>query len=357
MRKFYFLFALILGINMLQAQDPDLYRSWDLRVIYYEQGYPIFIDEVEPEVHPYILFNEDNSFIGHSACSQFSGTAIFDADEPSIINFSNVDFPEVDCGNDVLNQIDFTLRQFINNDIFAFWGVGIDSETGNLGFGLQHGFADTMLFQTTLDSELFDTWYLQEIQVEMNPTIYVSEYNPAIAPTLTLNEDLTFEGMAACNSFSGNFNLDEDEDLFFNDFTSTDLNCETEDLNDFEMIYSHLFSGEEHFPMNISYYSATGELSLWFGSSTGIAYRFTKTPLLGTQDFTEVPLKIYPNPTSDFLMVENAKTNSSFQIFDMDGKLISQGKLGSQNKIDVSTLEKGNYILKMNSKNYRFIKK
>lgn len=359
MKKIYFLLILLLGISSLKSQDPDLYRSWNLRVIYYEIGPPIFMNDVEPEIHPYIVFDEDNSFTGHGACSMFSGMAGFTKENGfNFIHFNNVNFPETDCGGDVLNQIDHTLREFISNDYQASWGVGTDPETGNLGFILQHGFADSLLFETMLDSELFDTWYLQEIQIEMNPTLYIEEYNPVIAPTLTLRQDMSYEAMAACNLFLGSFSLNEEEDdLFFTDFISTAMDCETQDLNDFETIYSRLFSGEEHFPMWLWHNNQTGEPELWFGSSTGIAYRFTKTPLLGVQNFDETSVKIYPNPASDFLMIKNAKPDSGYKIFDLNGKLMRKGKLGWKNKIDVSTLEKGSYILQMENLTYKFIKK
>ena len=206
--------------------------------------------------------------------------------------------------------------------------------------------------------ELFDTWYLREIQMELTPTIYINEYEPSISPALVINDDLTFEGIAACNSFNGSFTFnDSDDDIYFTNYASTDLSCETDDLNDFEIIYAYLFSEEEHLPMWVWENPQTEELELWFGSSAGIAYRFTKTPLMANENVEITFNPIYPNPASDFIVIENAETNSEFQIFDFSGRLISQGKIDSQNKIDVSSLEKGNYILKMNGKNHRFIKK
>ncbi|MFA7688160.1 MAG: T9SS type A sorting domain-containing protein [Moheibacter sp.] len=356
MKKIYFLLVFGIGMGSLFAQNPDLYRSWDLREIFFELGYPIYIDEVEPEISPYIHFFEDNSFIGHSACSQFSGIAeTMVQDGYNFIQFSNVNFPNVDCGNEVMNQIESVFQYILYSPHYQFHGTHTNPETGNREFGIPMGF-DHLLFESTLDSKLFDTWYLQEIQIEISPGVIVSEFAPAIAPSLTLNEDLSYEGMSACNTFSGNFSLNE-EDLYFNTYHSTDMNCETQELNDFETLYAYLFSGEEHHPMWIYHNNQTGELELWFGSSTSIAYRFTKTAVLGTQDFTQTPAKIYPNPATDYLFVENIKVNSVFQIFDTEGKFIQKGKIDSNSSINVSHLEKGIYVVIINGQSIKFLKK
>jgi len=110
---------------------------------------------------------------------------------------------------------------------------------------------------------LFNAWYLKEIQIDANPTIFINEYGSAIMPTLTINQDLSYEGIAACNSFSGNFTFNgEGDDMYFTEFASTDLDCETDELNQFEIIYSYLFSGDEHFPVWLWQNTQTGELEL-----------------------------------------------------------------------------------------------
>lgn len=212
-------------------------------------------------------------------------------------------------------------------------------------------------FLNAQNPELFDKWYLHEIQIEIQPTIYVEEYEPAISPTLILHENLTYEGALACNSFSGIFNL-EDDDLFFMDYTSTMLECETQELNDFETYYSYLFFGDEHLPLWLWQNPETEQLEMWFGSSSGVSYRFLKHPVvMETQNVSEKSFKIYPNPVSNYLVIENSKDNSNYQIFTMDSKLISNGKLNSTKRIDISELEKGNYMLKIGKWTQKFIKK
>ena len=54
----------------------------------------------------------------------------------------------------------------------------------------------------------------------------------------------------------------------------------------------------------------------------------------------------------DFINIKNEKTeNLSYQIFDISGKLILSGKSKSNEKIDIQTLEKGNYFLQIQNEN------
>lgn len=77
--------------------------------------------------------------------------------------------------------------------------------------------------------------------------------------------------------------------------------------------------------------------------------------------FCEVPSnispKIYPNPTSDFIYIENIKPNSSVKVIDFFGKVIIHKKL-SENYIDIKSLSKGTYFLEIEGrKPLKFIKK
>ncbi|MDD3738127.1 MAG: choice-of-anchor J domain-containing protein [Lentimicrobiaceae bacterium] len=60
---------------------------------------------------------------------------------------------------------------------------------------------------------------------------------------------------------------------------------------------------------------------------------------------TEVSnIKVYPNPATNYIFVENAKPNTMYKIADMQGKTVKAGSL-SDTKIDVSNLNKGLYVI------------
>lgn len=58
------------------------------------------------------------------------------------------------------------------------------------------------------------------------------------------------------------------------------------------------------------------------------------------------PIQIYPNPASDIVYVKADKLNS-VELFDLQGKKLNV-KLNSDNSINVSSLPKGIYVLKLN---------
>jgi len=206
--------------------------------------------------------------------------------------------------------------------------------------------------------DIYDTWYLYKIQPSWQPDILIADYQPGISPTLTINEDFTYEGFMACNSFFGNFHF-ADDDLFFNEFNSTDNSCETDELNDFETYYAYLFLGEEHFPMWFYQNNQTGELELIFGSNSTdqITYYFSKSPILGLDDTEINSFKVYPNPALNVIRIENAKPNSTYQIYSVNGEIVLTGQLNLQGIIDLKILPSGNYFLQMDKQTTKFIKK
>ena len=65
---------------------------------------------------------------------------------------------------------------------------------------------------------------------------------------------------------------------------------------------------------------------------------------------------IYPNPADKEITVRDAKEGDGYTIYDYSGKLMKQGII-IRGKIDLSSLIQGNYLLKVNNKSYKFIKK
>ncbi|SDB21165.1 Por secretion system C-terminal sorting domain-containing protein [Flavobacteriaceae bacterium MAR_2010_188] len=85
--------------------------------------------------------------------------------------------------------------------------------------------------------------------------------------------------------------------------------------------------------------------------------------LLSTKDKYSLDLRIFPNPVSSFLTLQSSKSlsNSKIVIYNVLGtKVKSQNSLGSSNKIDVTSLANGVYLLKItldnNTKTFKFIK-
>ena len=82
----------------------------------------------------------------------------------------------------------------------------------------------------------------------------------------------------------------------------------------------------------------------------------------GSTDITissDIDFEIYPNPSSDFLTIKSYfKTNLNYSVYSSIGKLVINGKLDNLNNIiDLYNLEPQLYILKIDGKSYKIIKK
>ena len=65
-------------------------------------------------------------------------------------------------------------------------------------------------------------------------------------------------------------------------------------------------------------------------------------------------VSLFPNPVSDGVLNVNIDNFSSFEIFDLNGKLMSQFNLNKGvQKINIQFLNPGFYIINMNGKSYR----
>ena len=66
--------------------------------------------------------------------------------------------------------------------------------------------------------------------------------------------------------------------------------------------------------------------------------------------------RVYPNPTQDRLVIENAEGEKVF-IFDINGRLLQTANLQNGNAtLNVSPLPQGEYLLLLNTQTIKFIK-
>ena len=69
-------------------------------------------------------------------------------------------------------------------------------------------------------------------------------------------------------------------------------------------------------------------------------------------------IAVYPNPSVDFIRIENAPVEeTNVAIYSVNGTIILQKTISSSdNEINVSQLQAGLYIIKMNTQTIKFIK-
>jgi PKD repeat protein len=69
---------------------------------------------------------------------------------------------------------------------------------------------------------------------------------------------------------------------------------------------------------------------------------------LGVESVTENLLKLYPNPVTDFLKVENARVGDRIELYDVNGRLVLQSKVeATQTELQLQAISKGIYFLKV----------
>lgn len=86
----------------------------------------------------------------------------------------------------------------------------------------------------------------------------------------------------------------------------------------------------------------------------GILNFYKTYQTLGVADVKKTQVKIYPNPAKNVLNISTEKPIHSVEIYDFLGRLI---KTETKNNINVSRLEKGNYLLKIKTNNQELIEK
>ncbi|WP_298495498.1 T9SS type A sorting domain-containing protein [uncultured Algibacter sp.] len=82
------------------------------------------------------------------------------------------------------------------------------------------------------------------------------------------------------------------------------------------------------------------------------------TTVLSTKDVLASKLNIYPNPAQDFIQIESKDVKiSSVQMYSLIGQEVVSSKSLVNNRLDISNLSRGIYLLKVNSDNGSLTKK
>jgi len=66
-----------------------------------------------------------------------------------------------------------------------------------------------------------------------------------------------------------------------------------------------------------------------------------------TSSLVDLGISIYPNPVAEILYIESIDDLAKFSILDVNGRVVQQGELSSENAINVSQLENGTYLLSL----------
>jgi len=94
------------------------------------------------------------------------------------------------------------------------------------------------------------------------------------------------------------------------------------------------------------------------GSGGGISYERSTDQALSTNYFSlNNGIKLFPNPSSNFIKASGLKENYNYRIYNILGTEIKKGIISNQENIDIKSFTNGLYFLKLDNGNtIKFIK-
>jgi len=105
--------------------------------------------------------------------------------------------------------------------------------------------------------------------------------------------------------------------------------------------------------------NGTAKIKLSFNSNGKVVSQniTISTAVLGTNDLAKSDVNVYPNPVNNVLFIETNETSKA-EIFAITGTKMTEKTLQKgKNQLDVSSLPKGVYIIKVNNSTFKVIKK
>ncbi|GEQ85120.1 hypothetical protein ULMS_06280 [Patiriisocius marinistellae] len=201
--------------------------------------------------------------------------------------------------------------------------------------------------------DIVGTWYLNAFTADLSDPEPITNEDFPQNPTLTINPDLSFEGVGACNTFSGNIIFVDDIEYSSTNFSATTMDCENMNYNDSEHNYFTHFDDAQ----NPTVYIYGGGTELYWEIAPGFGLQFQDNVFLSIKDNVNTTISIVPNPASSNLSINtNGALISEFSIFNILGKKISSEMYNGQ-KIDVSSLKSGIYLIELISEGKKTVKK
>ena len=361
MKKFLLLFSFLLAVFSF-AQNPLLFNnSWKIsKILYQNVEYSNPTPLNAPEIYYENLTTFTNTMIKTSYINSSIGI---------IYSISNSQIVIGEMGGTLMGSPDINFHNFEGyyRNIFSNAPVPktfdysiTDNGNNRYSLVLSDVSSGNKIYYNSINTELINTnWKISKI-----------EWNGQTIQSPTINHSVDY------SKFNGSLFISE----FFN-VTSTPISI-SDNSDSFTKIGYSTVTLAEYFDTNwenVRYFDQLN-CSFYFDAPNNRIFNYQiinndsfktliitdsvtgnkiyyQSNILATQDILKNKLKIYPNPTSDFIFIENVRTNSLVKIIDVSGKIVLEKKL-SGNSIDVKSLSKGIYFIEIEgNKPLKFIKK
>lgn len=304
--------------------------------------------------------------IGNIWIGTFGGVAVFDGTDWTVFNTSNSGLPSDTVYSIYIDRLgrkwfgtDWGLALFEDNqwtitDIFRISSICMDN-TGNLWVGTYgnglYKLADQMLTNyTVFNSDLPSNWIL-DLTVDNSGKLWMGAGDFGLA---------TFDGETWVNYRKLNSDIPDDQviSILLNDDGSKWIGTVNGFARFDDKTWTVYVPSMPGLPYN-SFYSIAKDSteSLWLGTFGGLA-KFYNYPPLNIYEADAGSLVIYPNPAGNNLSISSLASGSTAEIFDISGRLMFRKTMDlNPSNIDISTLTRGIYVLKIQLQNRTFIQK
>lgn len=201
--------------------------------------------------------------------------------------------------------------------------------------------------------ELLKTWQLYNIHREGLDDLFVLDVDPPISPNITFDENFHFSGQGSCNTFSGDYSID-DILITFSNLVTTNNTCDSQSQTEFETTYFSFLNEESQ-----TYISFLTEINLDIATPLEYEMQFYND-VMGVDEFTAAEITIFPNPVNNMLYVTTNHNIEKMAVFTVTGTKILDANI-AEGFITVSALPTGIYYLEIKTEDGRqvllFIKK
>ena len=363
MKKLLLLFGILLMGNTISAQVSDIVQqTWYLRNLQIDNT-RYYVPYEETIALNFGGNNPNYTTNTNGIENILTANATFNNDEISFnsIEVSSTICTSSNCAFEDLYFYELLSNQNLDDKTFTYFYQVVSSGRKTFRItdsdGNRATFSDQPLEE--IDETLFQTWYLHYMEYDLGDPVFISEFDPQISPTITINPDLSFTGFGVCNDFMGSFDYSEQPSngtiLIPNNFDATLNLCEFH--IDFENDYFFQFVNDGILYFTYGEDPTTGEGFFSFEKFPGFVFHFFNYPVLSVPHAEKNSFSVFPNPAQDKLFIKSSLNNfDSVSICDVNGRIVLN-KTSVSNEIDISNLKSGMYFIIIESSEGNITKK
>ncbi len=168
----------------------------------------------------------------------------------------------------------------------------------------------------------------------------ISQIEPSITPILTILMNLDIEGVGACNLFDGTFEIPSGETWANTGFSSSSDDCDYQIHNIFEFAYFDFLQRSGWYEIN----QDNDGIVLKLFSVNGDEAEF-RNYLLDVSDYESIQIRVYPNPSSSIIFIENFSLGFSYETFPNSFLYFGSNIFGHVSNLDFQKPNDGYNIL------------